>query len=71
MINPSRDLQELEARVQREAYGDLTYAQALERFTALWVEARLLNPDLGRDWLADLEADRAVARAVNGLSPTA
>lgn len=45
----------------------MSYQQALELFGALWAEARALNPDIGRDWTSDLEADLAVARAVNGL----
>lgn len=69
MIQPSARLQEFEAQYQREAFKDLTYDEALERFAALWAEARALRSDLGLDWLADLDADFAVARAVNGLPP--
>lgn len=71
MIRPTPQLAELEARYQREGFRDLTYEGALALFTALWVEARALHPDLGRDWLEDLEPDLAIARAVNGLPPTA
>jgi hypothetical protein len=49
----------------------MTYGEALARFAALWAEARLLNPELGQNWLEDLEPDFAVARAVNGLPPAA
>ena len=70
MIRSSKALRDLEARYQREAFQGLSYEQALARFAALWGEARELNPDLGADWLGDLEPDLAVARAVNGLSPT-
>lgn len=69
MIPPSRRLEQFEAAYQREAFRDLSYQQALEWFGALWAEARTLNPDIGRDWIADLEADLVVARAVNGLPP--
>lgn len=69
MIRSSRKLEELEARYQEEAYSGLTYQEALARFAALWAEACALNPDMGLDWLEDLEADRAIARAVNGLPP--
>jgi len=63
-------LEEFESRYAREAYRTLSYEQALALFTALWVEARVLNPDVGHDWKYDLEPDLAVARAVNGLSPS-
>ncbi|HET7584463.1 MAG TPA: hypothetical protein VFK13_06115 [Gemmatimonadaceae bacterium] len=54
----------------------MSYAEALERFTALWTYARQINPTLGAmpseaDWRDDLRADLAIARAVNGLPPTA
>jgi hypothetical protein len=71
MIVATPRLEEFEARYQREAYAGLSYQEALARYAALWAEARALNPDLGADWVADLEADLAVARAVNGLPPRA
>lgn len=69
LINPSPRLDELERRYQREAFQGLSYEQALARFSSLWAEARQLNPDMGKDWLEDLEPDLAVARAINGLPP--
>jgi hypothetical protein len=69
MIRSSPRLDELERRYQREAFRDLTLCEALDRFAALWAEARQLDPSLGEDWRADLEADLAVARAVNDLPP--
>ncbi|MGH7572934.1 MAG: hypothetical protein ACREMK_13990 [Gemmatimonadota bacterium] len=69
MIRSSKRLEELEKPYQREAFRDLTFEEALRRFTALYLEARELNPDFGADWREDLEADLAVARAVNGLPP--
>ncbi|HYL22315.1 MAG TPA: hypothetical protein VEU74_11175 [Gemmatimonadales bacterium] len=69
MIRSTALLEELEVRFQREALRDLSYPQALARFAALWAEARAVRPDLGSDWLEDLEPDLAVARAVNGLPP--
>ncbi|MFN2431720.1 MAG: hypothetical protein ABR599_02670 [Gemmatimonadota bacterium] len=69
MIRSSRRLEDLESRYEREAFARLTYEQALALYTALWAEARAVNPDLGADWREDLEADLAVARAVNGLPP--
>ncbi|MBI1967253.1 MAG: hypothetical protein HYS40_04630 [Gemmatimonadetes bacterium] len=71
MIRSSAILEELEARYQREAFRDVTFPKALASFAALWAEARALRPDIGSDWLEDLEPDLAVARAVNGLPPTA
>ena len=69
MIRSSERLAEFEARYQREAFAASTYGDALARFAALWAEARVIRPDLGQDWTVDLDADLAVARAVNGLSP--
>ncbi len=69
VIRPSRTLEEFEARYAREAYRTLSYTEALRLFTALWVEARVLNPSIGQDWMEDLGPDLAVARAVNGLPP--
>lgn len=71
MIRSSAILEELEARYQREAFRGLSYLEALATYAALWAEARALRPDMGFDWLEDLKPDLAVARAVNGLPPTA
>lgn len=69
MLNPTPLWREFERRDAREAYASLTYEQALRRFEAMWAHARALRPDLGEDWLDDVQADIAVARAVNGLPP--
>jgi hypothetical protein len=69
VINPSPRLDQFERLYAREAWRNESFPAALERFAALWVHARRLNPDLGRDWAYDLSSDRAVARAVNGLPP--
>jgi hypothetical protein len=69
MINPTNRLVEFETRYGREAFRNLPYRAALDLFTELWVEARALNSTGGADWLEDLAADRAVARALNGLPP--
>ena len=71
MIVSSPRLQALEAAYQREAFAGMTFEDAVARFAALWAEARLLRPDLGADWEADLAPDLAVARALNGLPPSA
>ena len=69
MIRPSPAFRRFEAGYDRET-GDTSSIEArLTRFAALWAHTRLLNPDLGGDWVHDLEADLAVARAVNGLPP--
>lgn len=69
MINPTPRLAEFEARYGRDAYRQLSYRTALNLFAALWAEAQVLDPAFGTDWREDLAADRAVARAVNGLPP--
>lgn len=73
MIQPTRRLAELEARYGREAFRQLSYADALELFAALWAEALALPgaASAGTEWQEDLEPDLAVARAVNGLPPRA
>lgn len=69
MIPPSATLAAFEARYEREVFRGLSYADALALFSALWFEARALNPEIGTDWRQDLAPDLAVARAVNGLPP--
>jgi hypothetical protein len=71
MIVPSERFVEFEKSYLRNVLRDMTYARALEIFTALWVEARHLNPDLGADWLDDLEPALAIARTLNALEPAA
>jgi len=67
MIAFTDRLAAFERRYQQEAYASRTYADNLASFTALWQQAQRLNPDLGADWLDDLESDRAIARALNGI----
>ncbi len=69
MIVPSERLAEFERSYLRDVLRDMTYARALEIFTALWIEAQHLNPDVGADWRDDLEPALAIARALNGLPP--
>lgn len=71
MIRDTQRLRDFEVRYRREAFRDLTYEEALAIFEGLWVEACQLNPDFGDDWREDLEADFALARALNGLPPAA
>lgn len=59
----------LEARDQAATDRGRTYSEALAVFDALWEQARRLNPDLGTDWVSDIEPDIAVARALRGLPP--
>ena len=70
MIRSPEKLEKLERKYQREALQGLTYAQALQRYAARWAEARALGASGSDDWMADLEPDLAVARALNGLPPT-
>lgn len=71
MIRDGGPLQELERRFERETLAGLSYPEALRLFGALWAEALLLNPQMGDDWQEDLAPDLAIARAVNGLPPSA
>ncbi len=68
MINPTPALRRLEAEYARNTDG-IPFPEALQRFAALGGYARRLNPAIGADWVEDLAADRAIARAVNGLPP--
>ena len=70
MLKSTERLKALERHWERRVYDDLTFPEALARFTALWEEARRLRKDLGTDWRIDLELDLAIARAVNDLPPT-
>ena len=71
MILPGEQLAEFEKSQIRNGLRDMTYARALEIFTALWIEAQQLNPDIGADWRDDLEPALAIARALNGIQPAA
>jgi hypothetical protein len=66
MIAFNDRLAAFELQYRQEAYASWTYADGLALFTALWRQARRLNPDLGIDWLDDLESDLAIARVLNG-----
>ena len=69
MIQPSPELSEFELRYARERGRSMTFQNALNIFTALWVEASALNTGFPGSWEEDIEPDLAVARAVNGLPP--
>jgi len=69
MLRPSVELEALERRYAREQLGRLTYEEGLALFTALWCEARELNPDFPGEWQEDIAPALAMARAVNGLPP--
>jgi hypothetical protein len=68
MIHNSDRLRQLNLRWEREAYDDLSFAEALEIYAKLWRQALRLNPDPIADWRNDLASDLAIARAVNGLA---
>jgi hypothetical protein len=63
----------LVAALENEAQASIdrgrTYRDALAVYAALWEHARRLNPDVGSDWLSDVQADIAIARALRGLPP--
>lgn len=69
MIRAPGPVHDLRVREERAAYDHLDYQGALDIFLALWSEARYLNPDVGSDWLEDVQCDIAVARTLNGLAP--
>ena len=71
MIKSPQLVQELNWRYEREALADLSYEEALERFSALWDEACELGAVDTDDWLTDLKPDLAIARVLNGLPPIA
>ena len=71
MIRSPHLLQELNRRYERRALANLSYDAALQRFAALWAEARELGVIDNEDWLVDLKPDLAIARFVNGLPPAA
>ncbi len=69
MVVETPRLRRFEAEYQRTAYRDLSMPEALALYQRLLDEARVLDPTFGRDWLADLAPDLAIARAINGLAP--
>jgi len=71
MIKSPHLLRELNRRYEREAFAGLSYDVALQRFAALWAEARELGAIDTEDWLTDLKPDLAIARVLNGLPSTA
>lgn len=67
MIRSPEMLREVDERYERERLADLTYHEALERFTALWDHVRTMGGPDHSDWLADLEPDIRIAHALNAL----
>lgn len=70
MVTDPQALAELEDRLARSASAQMTFAQALAWYEGALAEVRALHGDFGADWMEDLAADFAVARAANGLPPT-
>ena len=71
MLRDTEELRALERRYVREFIAPLSYRGALDRFTALWQHARLLNPDFPGDWEHDVAADVELARVLNGVRGSA
>jgi hypothetical protein len=69
MLRRSPELDEFDAWYARERTGNRSLEEAMDIVAALWAEAVALNPDFPGDWREDLEADLAIARAINGLPP--
>jgi hypothetical protein len=70
MIVSTPALLAFESSYERDVVFGRSHRDALAIYSALWNEARQLNPSFGDDWEHSLEADRAIARAVNGVPPT-
>jgi hypothetical protein len=70
VIKSPGPVHDIRVREERASYDRLGYEGALDVFLALWSEARHLNPDVGADWLDDVQCDVAVARTLHGLAPT-
>jgi hypothetical protein len=71
VIERTEAVRALERAYTRGRLSKLTYADALAVYAALWRQACALNPDFPGDWKADVGPDLAMARAVNGLPPSA
>ena len=67
MIKSAEMLREVDERFDRERLSDMTYQEALVRFTALWDHARAMGAVDHIDWLADLDPDIRIAHALNAL----
>jgi hypothetical protein len=71
MLRETEELRALERRYTRDFIAPLGYRQALDRFSALWQHARMLNPGFPGDWEHDVAADVELARVLNGLGSPA
>jgi hypothetical protein len=69
VIKSPGPVEQLRIREERVAYDHLSYEGAVDIYLALWSEAQLLNPNLGDDWLDDVQCDIAIARTLNGIAP--
>ncbi len=67
MLKSSDRVLEMEDGWARALYATMDYPEALARFTALWDQAQLLNPGIGKSWEEDIKADITLARILNGL----
>ena len=65
MIRSPLALQALEDADLRSTLRSRTYYESLDLYLLLWEEARLLNPDMGADWLDDVQCDIEIARTLN------
>lgn len=67
MMRWTDEIAAIERRHARETLTGMSYREALDRFVALWIYARKLNPDFPGDWEEDIQADLTLARVLNGL----
>ena len=71
MIKDPGRVKALERAFDRRIYGTMEYLEKLRRFEAMWMHAASLNPEFGRRWQEDIQADITLARILNGLPPQA
>ena len=68
MIKSPDLVRALEAADLRSTLCSRTYYESLDIYLLLWEEARLLNPDMGADWLDDVQCSIEIARTLNARS---
>jgi hypothetical protein len=70
MKDPDR-VKALERDYNRRTYGSMEYREKLRRYEAMWMHAVSLDPEFGKHWQEDIQADITLARILNGLPPQA
>jgi len=70
MKDPDR-VKALERDYNRRTYGSMEYREKLRRYEIMWMHAVRLDPEFGKRWQEDIQADITLARILNGLPPQA